>query len=292
MKKLSVIVPVYNVAPYLRHCLQSLTEQGVEDMEVLLIDDGSYDNSRGICLEWCADHPQFRLIIHETNKGLSETRNTGIREAEGEFIAFVDSDDYLAPNTLGQCLQEAEDADVVEFPVRRDHLSNHASTWTPQEQTLSFREWMQGDGYTHCYACNKIFRRSLWGQTTFPPGKYYEDIFTIPYVLRQSHRIKGVSHGLYYYCNRHGSISRTPKPQALKDYVEALVELNKLPENEHNTALYIRSLNAEISYRKYSHQKEKLVPRRNIPWSYLFTPSLSKRERAKATWLKICNLWK
>lgn len=292
MKKLSVIVPVYNVAQYLRHCLQSLTEQDIEDYEVLIVDDGSYDNSRGICIEWCAEHPDFRLIVHETNKGLSEARNTGIREAEGEFIAFVDSDDFLAPGTLGRCIQEIGDADVVEYPVRRDHLSDHASTWTPAEQTLSFQQWMQGDGYTHCYACNKVFRSSLWQQTTFPAGKYYEDIFTIPYVLRRCKGIKGISHGMYYYCDRRGSISHTPKPQALKDFVEALVQLNELPENEHNTALYIRSLNAEISYQKYSHRKEQIVPRRNIPWKYFLKPSLSNRERLKALWLKTCNLWK
>lgn len=292
MKQLSIIVPVYNVAPYLRHCLQSLTEQGIEDFEVLLVDDGSYDNSRGICIEWCAEHPPFRLIVHETNKGLSEARNTGIREAEGEFITFVDSDDFLAPDTLGLCLREMGEADVVEYPVQRDHYSDHASTWIPQERTVSFREWMQGDGYTHCYACNKIFRTSLWADTEFPAGKYYEDIFTIPYVLRRCSQIKEISQGLYYYCDRRGSISHTPKPQALKDFTEALVRLSELPENEHHTALYIRALNAEISYQKHSHRKEKLVPHRHIPWSYLLQPSLSWRERFKALWLKSRNLWK
>lgn len=289
MKTLSVIVPVYNVAQYLRHCLQSLTEQDLEGYEVILVDDASYDNSRGICIEWCADHPQFRLIVHEANKGLSEARNSGIQEARGEYIAFVDSDDFLAPGTLGSCLQEIEEADVVEYPIRRYYLSDHASTWTPQGRTLSFQEWMQGDGYTHCYACNKIFRASLWAHTKFPPAKYYEDIFTIPYVLRRCNGIKGVTKGTYFYCDRRGSISRTPKPQALKDYVDALVQLNELPENEHNTALYIRSLNAEISYLKYSHQNKPLVPRRPIPWSYLLHPMLTTRERLKALWLKMHN---
>ena len=91
---LSIIVPVYNVAQYLRHCLQSLSEQGLEDYEVILVNDASRDNSRGICSEWCTNHPQFRLVCHEVNRGLSEARNTGIKIATGKYVMFLDSDDF------------------------------------------------------------------------------------------------------------------------------------------------------------------------------------------------------
>ena len=89
--KLSVVVPVYNVSPF-------LLRQSVADSEVILVDDGSTDGSGHLCDEWCASHERFR-VVHQANKGLSEARNTGIRLAAGEWITFVDSDDFLAPDT-------------------------------------------------------------------------------------------------------------------------------------------------------------------------------------------------
>ncbi|MBQ7180492.1 MAG: glycosyltransferase family 2 protein [Bacteroidaceae bacterium] len=140
---LSIIVPVYNVAPYVRHCLQSLLGQGLQHYEVILVNDASYDNSRGICSEWCREHPQFRLVNHETNRGLSEARNTGLQEARGEYVTFVDSDDFLEADTLSSCLQAIGDADVLEYPIMVDHLSRQARLWLPEERDTDFRGWMR-----------------------------------------------------------------------------------------------------------------------------------------------------
>lgn len=285
---LSIIVPVYNVAPYVRHCLQSLLEQGLQQYEVILVNDASYDNSRGICSEWCREHPQFRLVNHETNRGLSEARNTGLQEARGVYVTFVDSDDFLQPGTLTACLQFIGDADVLEYPVMVDHLSRQAHLWEPEERTTDFREWMKLDGYTHCYACNKVFRRALWEGERFPPGLYYEDILTIPRVLQKAGIIRGTRQGIYYYCRRDGSISTTPNLRNLRDYVSALASLMQLPECSDNLNLYLRTLNAQLSYRR-AGGTECLVPRRTIPFSYILSPGLSFRQRLKAMLFK-CGL--
>ena len=284
--ELSIIVPVYNVAQHLPQCLQSILEQELESYEVLLINDGSYDNSAGICLEWCAMHNEFHLISHDRNRGLSEARNTGIREATGKYITFVDSDDYLAPGTLEACLRDIGEADVIEYPIMIDHLSAHPHLWEPAKESMPFDEWMQTDGFTHCFACNKMFSTSLWDGHTFPAGRYYEDIFTIPYILQEAGTIAGTMDGTYYYCNRKGSISTTPKLSALRDYTEALVQLLSLPVNACNTALYIRSLNAQRSYLEYGG-KERIVPPQCIPWAFLFSTGLTFRQRMKALWFKL-----
>lgn len=284
--RISIIIPVYNVAQHLPKCLESILNQGLEDYELILINDASHDNSLAICNEWCSENSSFRLINHDKNQGLSAARNTGIKEAKGELVTFVDSDDYLEKGTLSACLEQMEDSDVLEYPIMVDHLSSKEFPFYPIEGTYDFQTWMKRDGYTHCYACNKVFRRSLWGETKFPTGRYYEDIFTIPYVLKRARKIRGIKEGMYYYCKRDGSISNTPRTNALYDYVEALVQLQSLPENQQNHALYLRSLNAQLSYRKYGGDKN-IVPHRLLPFSFILSSGLTLHQRLKALWFRL-----
>lgn len=283
---ISIIVPVYNVGSYLPHCLQSILDQGLDDYEVLLVNDASHDNSGGICIEWCAAHPQFRLINHATNRGLSEARNSGLDQAGGTFIAFVDSDDFLAPGTLRAVLSQMEEADAAEFPVMRDYLTKRPSLWKPSPTTTDFDQWMTQGGFAHCYAWNKIYRRELWEGIRFPAGRLYEDLLTIPSVLGKARRIKGVTEGVYYYCTRPGSISNSLERGKLREYLLALTSLLQMPLNSHNTALYIAALNAQITYHRHGGS-EWLVPHRPIPWKYLWKKQLTPRERLKAWYLKL-----
>lgn len=284
--RLSIIVPVYNVAPYLRHCLQSLLEQGLQQYEVILVNDASHDNSRGICSEWCGEHPRFRLLNHEVNRGLSEARNTGLAEASGDYVTFVDSDDFLEPGTLAACMEELADADVLEYPIMVNHLSREAHLWTPSEGLTDFTEWMRQDGFTHCYACNKVFRRTLWEGERFPAGVCYEDIIAIPRVLQKAASIRGIRRGTYYYCRRDGSISTSLNTRNLRQYVLALAGLMDLPPCRDNMNLYLRALNAELTYRR-NGGKETLVPRRKIPLRFILGPRLTLRQRLKALWFKM-----
>lgn len=112
----TVIVPVYNVEPYLDRCVRSLTGQTYTDLEIILVDDGSPDNCPQMCDDWAARDPRIR-VIHKENAGQGIARNTGMDQASGEFVYFVDSDDYIAPETIEKCYTEAkrQDADVVTF---------------------------------------------------------------------------------------------------------------------------------------------------------------------------------
>ena len=282
---MSIIVPVFNVSPYLRRCLQSLTEQGLDDYEVLLVNDASHDNSLAICQDWCRDHPQFRLLEHSTNRGLSEARNTGLSEAHGEYVAFADSDDYLAPQTLSQALARMEGADVVEFPVMENHLSERPRLWMPQEGTMRPDEWMDSGGFRHSYVWNKIYKRSLWEGITFPAGKLFEDLRTVPRVLKRAGSIRGIAQGIYYYCVRAEGISRQTDLEHLTHYAEAISLLSEEPQNAANWELYVRALNAQLSYRRAGGRRV-FVTARHIPWRFIVRRGLSWRQRLKAVWFK------
>ncbi|MBO4590263.1 MAG: glycosyltransferase family 2 protein [Bacteroidaceae bacterium] len=216
--KLSVIVPVYNVAAYLPDCLRSLQQQNVDDMEVILVDDGSTDNSGALCDEIAAADPRF-CVIHQRNGGLSAARNAGLDNATGDFISFVDSDDRLGSNSLRGNLRLFEanpSPDLIEYPVRiyegspQEHLlSFDDATITSSSRTSVFADWIQRRGYEHCYAWNKIYRASLWASRRFPQGQLFEDTAVMPDIIRQCKAIRYSSRGCYHYMSRQHSISRT-----------------------------------------------------------------------------------
>lgn len=284
---ISIIIPVYNTAQYLRHCLQSVVDQKLADYEVILVNDASTDNSLGICIEWCESYPEFRIISHTHNRGLSEARNTGLQHASGQFVSFLDSDDFLAPGTLSAALDEIGDADVLEFPIRVYHYARDAYDWFPAGTSCTFDEWMLAGGWEHSYAPNKLYRRSLWNNFSFPAGVNFEDLRTVPYVLQSAHSIVCSQHGLYYYCWRNGSITHTPTLRNLQQYAQALHLLLQMPVNQHNHILYLRALNAQVSYRRLGGT-DRIVQHRHLPWHLLFSTHLDMRQRIKLILNNLC----
>ena len=227
--KLSIIIPVYRVETYLDFCLKSSVQQNVDDCEVILVNDGSPDRSGDICDEWCRKNRNFQVIHCAQNKGLSAARNKGIEKAHGEYITFIDSDDYLSPNTLKsnlELLEKAPDVDVLEYPVCVEHGAESSYHYVPGKgEVVSFPEWMTRKGYMHSYAWNKLYRRTLWEKKRFPEGKLFEDVYTIPFILQQAGHILRSNRGLYYYCNRKGSISHTVTPRGIEDLLQAHLQL-------------------------------------------------------------------
>lgn len=110
--KLSIIVPIYMVEPYIKRCLKSILDQKISEIEVLLINDASPDRSPEICKKWAHNDFRFKLINHQTNKGVGEARNTGLRNASGEFVFFCDPDDYLPPKVLSRLMAVIENSEI------------------------------------------------------------------------------------------------------------------------------------------------------------------------------------
>lgn len=273
--KLSVIVPVYQVKPYLDFCLKSIVQQNLDDYEVILVDDCSPDGCGDICDDWAKKDSRFKAVHLPENKGLSVARNKGLETARGEYVTFVDSDDYLSPRTLGtnlDILTGHPEADVLEYPVRVHHGTEKAYQYQPGHGEASdYAGWVHRKGYIHSYAWNKIYRRSLWKEVRFPEGRWFEDLFTVPSVLRQARRIISSDQGLYYYCDRKGSISRSLCEKGVKDLLQARLQLYRMSQDETGLMendldeIYLRLCDSQILSIRLGIPHH--IPERSIPLS-------------------------
>ena len=248
--KLSIIVPIYNVAPYLRKCVDSLLVQDISDYEIILVDDGSTDDSGSIAddlvdafrLSPLASRLEMR-VIHQANGGLSAARNTGIAAAQGDYILFVDSDDYLQPNTLGTLLNQAErdNLDVLRF--RYQNVKDSGEEFVPHEGMktdyndyssnptdgltfLSERMWVQ------CYVVQFLVKTEIVRQELFTPGIYFEDTDWTPRMLLRAKRVASTDLVAYNYLWREGSITLSQKDitkmrKHLDDKIAILGRLNE-----------------------------------------------------------------
>lgn len=184
MPQISVIVPVYNVQRYLRRCVDSILSQTFSDLEVILVDDGSPDRCGAICDEYAAADPRVK-VIHKPNGGLSSARNAGIEAAAGEYLAFVDSDDWLDADMFEQLhrLCTARGAQIAECSYRsiyRDTVTEETPCTAgvieagPSEAIRGILEWK----HFKPVAWNKLYHRSVIGSTRYPEGWLHEDEFT------------------------------------------------------------------------------------------------------------------
>ena len=212
MPKISVIVPVYNVEPYLRECLESILVQTFDDFELILVDDGSTDNCPIICEQY-AQKDNRVVVIHKENGGLSSARNVGIDNSCGEYISFIDSDDFVAPSFLNDMLNAIRDCDLCicyfdKFTQRSELGFASEIHYVENEiEYLSNDECMEKMGdVTIVVAWNKLYKRNLFKNIRYPEGKIHEDDYVIHRVLGNTSKIAIIPKRLYHYRIRTGSI--------------------------------------------------------------------------------------
>lgn len=239
--KLSIIVPIYNVAPYLRKCVDSLIAQDFSDYEIILVDDGSPDECPQICDEYAEKYDNIR-VVHQENAGLSAARNSGINVATGDYIMFVDSDDYLQPNVLGTLMEQVErdDLDVLRF--RYQNVRESGESFTPYKDMTNYNDYSTNptDGLTflnermgtQCYAWQFILCRNIVQQEQFTPDIYFEDTDWTPRMLLHAKRVASTELIVYNYLWREGSITLSQKDidkqrKQLKDKMGLLERLNR-----------------------------------------------------------------
>lgn len=233
---LSIIVPVYDVERYLPKCMDSILAQTFTDFELILVDDGSPDNCPALCDAAAAKDARIR-VLHQKNGGLSAARNAGLDVARGEWIGFVDSDDYIAPEmyeTLYKAVQSTgADLALCDY-VKVDEtgaLCTQTHVAVPQK-SLTGRELLQKAYWTTVQiACNKLYHRTIFAQLRYPVGKLNEDFFVIPEICLNTQKAVVVPDVLYYYVQRGDSImgkSRTLRhydaAEAAQHYWNCLVE--------------------------------------------------------------------
>ena len=280
--KLSVIVPVYRVENTLDRCIESITGQSTEDMEVILVDDGSPDRCPQMCDDWARRDPRIR-VIHKANGGLSDARNTGLDMAKGDLVTFVDSDDFLAPDTYEKVILTAQDNDVTEYPIVCKYGSErqHLLTLENQRFTDAGDYWRTTRGYTHSYACNKIYQHKLFEGIRFPKGRVFEDIATIPKLLMRAKKIATTPHGMYYYCQNDQGITASATGRELEMLLEGYLPLiDTWPDDR----FYLHALNIQIDVYERSG-KEPVLPHHKVS---PLAKGLSATARAKA--LSLCCL--
>lgn len=269
--KLSFIVPIYNVEQYLRKCVDSLLAQDFDSYEIILVDDGSTDSCPAICDEYAelAKSEELRgksgaiRVIHQKNGGLSAARNAGLKEAKGEYICFVDSDDYWEPNVLAGLMEQIERdrLDVLRFkyqnvrivkseevrgkseykvfnPYKRDRRRENDYSEMPTDGVSFLNSRMN----TQCYAVMFIIKRCLLIKNEgvnelmnegclFTPGIYFEDTDWTPRMLRRANRVASTDTIVYNYLVRDGSISRavdrTKQQKVLDDILRLIATLQQ-----------------------------------------------------------------
>lgn len=249
--KLSIIIPVYRVEATLDRCIESVLHQDIDDFEVILIDDGSPDNCPKMCDEWALRDAHIR-VIHQPNGGLSAARNAGIDAAQGEYITFVDSDDYISPDTYAPLLEDIGTADIIEYPVyKRLSLQD-------KEYSNIDRYWLETKAYAHTYACNKIYRSSLFADVRFPVGRVFEDAYTFPLLLRRAHSIITTSKGCYHYDENPQGITATADGTKLSMLLDAHMH-NGMPMDDE---YYLHLLNIQMDVWEQTSQPIVLPTRR------------------------------
>lgn len=214
MKLITVIIPVYNVKPYLSKCLESVGKQSYKNLEIILVDDGSDDGSFSICKEFSKRDSRIKLY-HTKNLGLSHARNVGLDHANGEYIVFVDSDDYIHENMISTMMDKAEDADLVICNYKK--VLNDTKKEIPQDaKCLKDDSWNYKQFWEHyylknlngfcCVAWNKLYKRKLFKNIRYPINEIHEDEYIINDIVSRCNKIKIINDVLYYYVQRGNSI--------------------------------------------------------------------------------------
>lgn len=274
--KLSVVIPVYRVEDTLDRCVESVVNQSVDDLEVILVDDGSPDHCPQQCDNWVTRDRRI-CVIHQQNGGLSAARNAGIEKATGDYITFVDSDDYLAEDTYRPLLRQLSlhpEYDILEYPIAQ-RLS-----LTDQEYHDMNDYWLGCKAYLHTFAWNKIYRRVLFNLIRYPQGKVFEDVYTLPLLLQQVKVLATTSTGCYHYTKNPQGITATADGTALTMLLDAHLQ-HTMPMDD---AYYLHLANIQMDV--WERTKAPL----RLPRRHLNTNRFQGRERWKAIAINIIGL--
>lgn len=204
--KISVIIPVYKVEPYLRKCLDSVVGQTYTNLEIILVDDGSPDNCGAICDEYAARDERIR-VIHQSNGGVSAARNAGLSVATGEWIGWVDSDDWIEPEMFRCMLEKALQlgTDIV-VCSRAEVMQGRLVPRCWEAEAILSREaaleLLLEDNQMQNYLWDKLWRRDLFDGITFPIGRSFEDIAVMHQLFVRSQRVLVLPQVMYYYLQR------------------------------------------------------------------------------------------
>lgn len=233
--KVSVIVPVYNVENYLAKCLDSLVRQTYQNIEILVVNDGSKDDSEHIIQEYAQKYPEKIKPFIKENGGLSDARNFGIDHATGDYLGFVDSDDYVAPSMFEEMVHLAEKHQSKMVICNIQKVDENGKVTQKLTQIPNMPEKIDlGNNFSvfsdlSYFACNKLFKKELFRDKRFKKGAHFEDIQLIPQLLLECDTISQTQNFHYQYLERTNSITKTHTEKGL-DILKAVIDVEQVFE--------------------------------------------------------------
>lgn len=315
-KKVSIVVPVYNVEKYISGCLDSILVQSYGNIEVIVVDDGSKDGSGAICDRY-GERDHRVKVLHKKNGGLSDARNYGLRECTGEYIAFIDSDDYVSEFYIENLLNAAQkhDADISTCKLRLTDVEMKDCTELAQRRSVQVLMTESGrkcqevflhsiinvmeckesweDSLIRSNVCDKLFKRSLYRGVLFPIGKKAEDLWVIYGLLGRANMVVVTDAQDYYYYQRPGSIMHSVEAEITTTEIEAYISFYEEEDDEaHREQLCLIILRLCMQrYRnilKYGIQDEKTGYIQNIARKYIWKPHGKISAKEFVHWLILC----
>lgn len=250
MVKLSVIIPCYNVEKYVSKCIDSVLDNKVKDIEIILVNDGSKDNTLKIIKEYEKAHKEIK-VIDKKNGGLSDARNAGLRKAKGKYVTFLDSDDYVDSKMYVDMIAKAEenDYDLVCCGIKWLYPDHEYLQGTGLDNDLKNKAEVKKKLYRiYPGACNKIYKRNTIGELEFKKGVWYEDVEFMYRYLANVNSIGLVPNYYYYYIQRDGSITYTYN-EKLYDLIDNLNSIVKYYEDNKLMEEYKEEI--EYNYVRY-----------------------------------------
>ena len=299
---ISVVIPVYNVEDYLHYAIDSLVNQTHKNFEVLLINDGSTDNSGKLCDKYAQEYDWIR-VFHKENGGLSDARNYGVLKATNEWIFFLDPDDYIEPFTfeLLTLIQEKYQADLISTKVQTtneyekyfaEQFNLESSQRVTKEEAL---ELMLEDKVATVSACAKLYKKQILEMRPFPVGKIYEDFFVVAEHLRLAEQIVISPVVTYHYYRRPGSIVQSQFTDKRFDFFEAgEYNRNQIKQfysgNSVEKALNLKIVQGSFSISEAAALTDTKALRnivkkvRSFYWSIIFDSKASVKFKVKYSW--------
>lgn len=243
---LSIIVPIYNVEHYLARCIDSLLNQDIvkDDYEIILVDDGSTDSCGSICDDF-ANREENIKVIHQSNQGLSAARNAGLFASSGEYIQFVDSDDFIQANVLKLLLAVIKKGNLDILRFNYENVDEYDKIIYPNKNPKLFADYSSiitnGKDFliNHlgfaCYACQFIVRRDLMVQYPFTLGIHFEDTEWAARILPSAHRVSSTDQIVYFYRIRRDSITKSSRIDKIRKNIEDQIRLVELFKSSGNS---------------------------------------------------------
>ena len=263
--KISVIIPVYNVEKYLKRCLDSVINQTYKNLEIILIDDGSTDKSGNICDEYAAKDKRI-IVIHKENGGLSDARNKGLDICTGDYISFIDSDDWIENGFYEYVVNNVKDNDLLIFDYYITNGKN--SKWIKYKNTeveLSKEKCLieLAKAKLQSYTCNKIYKLDLFDNIRFPKGRNYEDQAIIHLIIDKCNKIMYYDKAFYYYYQNPNGITYTVNYKNYRDFLYVNILRGrflkkKYPEIYEYHLNYIYSAIAKLCWLYFNKKEYKI----------------------------------